>query len=205
MNQGYMRNSFFERRVAPCPFSVRCADRKYLLRDGWRINPGFVVTAVDILEAVKDVNRAFEGYPEDSFLDMDTRDWSSRIGSIFNRMLSSRAGAFKNPNIGGHPDILPIEAQALPVDSLKNYSQGIEVKVTIGSLTKNGPCGPGYPRLEHTNGVTWTAHHKEVAALMALGADFIGKRIKEWYSSVITSVFYSESDRDDWGVVMSLV
>ncbi len=123
------------------------------------------------------------------------------MGAVFCEHLADRADAIVNPIEKGHPDILPKDAAHEPEASLRNYPVGLEIKSTIGNISKGANLQAGIRRVAHIEGITWQAHHRDVEALMGLSWDFVQKHDSFNYPG-ITGIFYSnELCQQDWGQI----
>ncbi|MBS1806907.1 MAG: hypothetical protein JST84_01795 [Acidobacteria bacterium] len=85
---------------------------------------------------------------------------------------------------------------------LRNYPQGLEVKVTVGNVKTRADLQPGEPRVTSLTGITWQAHHREVESLLGLVIDFAGAPQKGKQFPIITGAFFTdELTANDWGEI----
>ncbi|MDW5264828.1 MULTISPECIES: hypothetical protein [Acidobacteriaceae] len=152
---------------------------------------GFAVNAADVLHATELTNNILAALPASLFRSIDFKTSSSIIGAVFCEHLADRVNAIVNPIEKGHPDILPLTAAKAPEAALRNYPCGLEVKSTIGNITKGANLRAGVKRVAHIEGITWQAHHRDVKALMGLSWDFIQQH-EAFYYPGITGVFFYE-------------
>ncbi len=109
-----------------------------------------------------------------------------------------------NPIEKGHPDIIPVEGQSATEAELRNYPQGLEVKVTVGNVITGTKLEAGTARIDKLTGLTWQAHHREVKSLLGLVVDFAGWNWDRGggRSPIITAAFFAEGlSVADWGEI----
>ena len=107
--------------------------------------------------------------------------------------------AIVNPIEKGHPDVIPKGGETSSEEELRNYPVGLEVKCTVGNITKGANLRAGQPRINALEGITWQAHHQEVKELLGLVWDFV-KSEHEFNHPKVTAVFYANNlTIDDWG------
>lgn len=175
---------------------------EYIIRPRFSINRGFVVTSGHVHKAATLTNKILSELPRSLFTSIDYKTTSALVGSIFCQSLTGEvSGAMVNPIEKGHPDIIPKHGADASEEKLRNYPEGLEVKCTIGNVRKGSGLSPGHNRLNDLTGITWQAHHREVADLLGLVWDFENLR-GDFKYPIITGVFYAGSlDRDDWGAI----
>ncbi|PHS23067.1 MAG: hypothetical protein COA84_11715 [Robiginitomaculum sp.] len=84
---------------------------------------------------------------------------------------------------------------------LRKYPEGLEIKCTIGNIKTGANLRAGESRISQLTGVTWQAHHREVAELLGLVWDFVNSDNNFNYPT-ITAAFYSNNlIQDDWGKI----
>ena len=165
------------------------------------IECGFTVDASDVLHAAVLTNSILAKLPASLYKSVDFKTSSSIIGAVFCENLADKVHAIVNPIEKGHPDILPPGAADAKEVDLRNYHCGLEIKSTIGGITKGLNLRAGVKRVAHLTGVTWQAHHRDVRALMGLTWDFVQKHETFLYPG-ITGVFYSANLlENDWGEI----
>ncbi|KDR58056.1 hypothetical protein APPUASWS_007475 [Arthrospira platensis str. Paraca] len=82
---------------------------------------------------------------------------------------------------------------------MRNYPVGLEVKCTIGNITKGANLRAGQPRINALEGITWQAHHQEVKELLGLVWDFVLNE-QDFNYPKVTAIFYANNlTQDDWG------
>jgi hypothetical protein len=106
-----------------------------------------------------------------------------------------------NPIEKGHPDIIPAIGLGSSEEILRNYPQGIEVKGTIGNISKGANLRAGNKRINELTGITWQAHHREVNHLMGFLWDFNNEH-NGFLFPILIGVFYSDNlTQNDWGEI----
>jgi hypothetical protein len=106
-----------------------------------------------------------------------------------------------NPIEKGHPDVIPKAGENSSEQELRNYPEGLEIKCTVGNITKGANLRAGESRIEALEGITWQAHHREVEKLMGLVWDFVPSQHDFNYPK-ITAIFYANNlVADDWGEI----
>lgn len=168
----------------------------YRVRSEFSIMCGFTVSGQDILESSSATARQLQLLPFSLYQTIDLKTLSSIVGALFASRLSHQVGAIVNPIEKGHPDIIPTEGFDASEAQLRNYSDGLEIKVTVGNIAKGSNLQLGMPRIEYLTGITWQAHHREVESLLGLVVDFAGATQDHKSYPIITGVFYA----DDLGV-----
>lgn len=84
--------------------------------------------------------------------------------------------------------------------ALRNYPEGLEVKCTIGGVSKGASLQKAAPRLSETTTITWQAHHQEVSELLGITYDYINT--PNGTKPIITAAFYSDNlSPNDWGEI----
>lgn len=174
---------------------------KYLLRNSFEINVGFVVKAKDVVEAFELTNSILQDLPAGLYRSIDYKTISSIIGSVFCDALASRTTGIVNPIEKGHPDIIPSTGANATEEKLRNYQEGIEIKCTVGNIAQGANLRAGEQRIDKLTGITWQAHHREVKELMGLVWDFL--EVGEGFNyPKLTAAFYaSDLLRENWGEI----
>ncbi len=173
----------------------------YRIKTSFQIDCGFTISNQQILEALNLTNKIMEDLPASIYKSIDYKTTSSIIGSIFCDALAKLTDSLVNPIEKGHPNIIPKEGLNAPEEVLRNYPVGLEVKCTVGNITKGANLRAGQTRIQSITGITWQAHHQEVKELLGLVWDFV-ESIHDFNYPQITAVFYSNNLRiDDWGAV----
>lgn len=168
----------------------------------FNINPGFQITGSDVLHAAIQVQFQIEELPFALFKSIDLKALSGIVGALFATHISEQTGSIVNPIEKGHPDVIPVSGARASEEELRNYPEGLEIKCTVGNVTKGSSLEPGQTRLPCLTGITWQAHHREVTSLMGLVIDFAGKDSGHGAYPVITGVFYTDGlIVDDWGAI----
>jgi transcriptional regulator with XRE-family HTH domain len=163
---------------------------------------GFTVLSRDILGATLSTASQMQLLPFSLYQSIDLKTLSSITGAIFAGCLADRVGALVNPIEKGHPDIIPLKGRNATEAQLRNYPEGLEIKVTVGNVAKGSDLQPGAPRIASLTGITWQAHHREVKSLLGLTVDFAGTLRDGRRYPVVTAVFYADDlTVDDWGEI----
>lgn len=174
----------------------------YTVRDGYSITCGFTVTSEDVAASAIATSNQLEDLPFSLFQSIDLKSLSGMVGALFVSNLAKQVDAIVNPIEKGHPDIIPKSGKQASEEALRNYPEGLEIKCTVGNVSKGSLLQAGDKRLPNLSGLTWQAHHREVKSLLGLVIDFAGSRNKGKNFPIITAVFYSsELDSDDWGEI----
>ncbi len=174
---------------------------KYRIRKSFSIDVGFDVKHHHVNGAADLTNEILADLPASLYRSLDFKTVSSVVGSIFCDTLAKETKAIVNPIEKGHPDLVPLSAAGATEAILRNYPEGLEIKCTVGNIEQGANLRAGQQRIGQLTGVTWQAHHREVAALMGLVWDFVNQ--KDSFSfPAITGVFYTDDlIEDDWGAV----
>ena len=163
---------------------------------------GFNVTGRDVEKSAHATAQQLQLLPFSLFKSVDLKTLSSIAGALFAGALAREIGAIVNPIEKGHPDILPRSASGASEERLRNYPEGLEVKVTVGNVKKGSDLAPGTPRIGQLTGITWQAHHREVEQLLGLVVDFAGTKQAGVRYPIVTGVFYADNlALDDWGAI----
>jgi len=171
----------------------------YRKNNKFNVNSGFHCNANHIEKAAIDTNDTFAALPFSLFNSIDYKTTSTILGRVFSAKLAKETGSIVNPIEKGHPDIIPKEGKDASEAELRNYPEGIEIKVTAGNVEKGSPLKRGSTRINYIRGITWQAHHREVEALLGLIWDFSNN---ENTNPVITGAFYSDLlNVNDWGTI----
>jgi len=171
----------------------------YKLNPDFIIDCGFEVNSEHILTTLTETNSLLGTLPDNLYRSIDYKTTSSIVGAIFGDRLAQATGSIVNPIEKGHPDLIPIEAANSPEEGLRNYPVGLEVKCTIGNITKGANLRAGQTRVNCLTSITWQAHHREVRELLGLVWDFVTSE-SNFNFPKITAVFYSNTlVVNDWG------
>lgn len=174
---------------------------KYRIRKDFSIRVGFEVNHKHVHAAAQMTNEVLSDLPATLYRSLDFKTVSSVIGSIFCDTLAKETTGIVNPIEKGHPDLVPATAAGATEAELRNYPAGLEIKCTVGNIEQGANLRAGQQRIEKLTGITWQAHHREVAALMGLAWDFANHHDKFFFPA-ITGVFYaSDLVEDDWGAI----
>ena len=174
----------------------------YRVKDNVSIKCGFTVSSNDILESSNTTAKQLQMLPFLLYQNIDLKTLSSIVGALFAGSLAARVGAIVNPIEKGHPDIVPLEAHNATETQLRNYPEGLEIKTTVGNVSKKSNLHPGISRVSRLTGITWQAHHREVNSLLGLVIDFAGAVFNGKQCPLITGVFYSNAlTFEDWGEI----
>ena len=174
---------------------------RYRVNSLFRIDVGFVVTGNNVFDALEKTNRLLSELPTNLYKTIDYKTTSAMIGSLFCESLASFTRSIVNPIEKGHPDIIPLAGAQASEEELRNYPFGLEVKCTVGNVSKGADLRAGEVRVKSLANITWQAHHREVKALLGLVWDFVDNGSKFHYPA-ISGVFYSDSlEEDDWGAI----
>ncbi len=173
----------------------------YLINSKFNISCGFQVNSQHIESALHQTNKSLETLPSSIYRNIDFKTTSSIVGSMFCQSIASTTGAVVNPIEKGHPDIIPKEGENSSEELLRNYPFGLEVKCTIGNITK-GDLRAGESRITNLKGIVWQAHHRDVKQLLGLVWDFVQSEEHDFNYPRITAIFYSDNlVTDDWGKI----
>lgn len=168
---------------------------EYIINNEFSIYPGFECNSSHILNAANHTNDNLSKLPFSLYRSIDLKTSSAIIGAIFSENIAKQTGAIVNPIEKGHPDIIPKDGKNSTEKMLRNYPRGIEIKVTVGNVIKGSELKTGDSRINHLNGITWQAHHREVRELLGIIWDFNS-------SPIISAIFYSNDlSFDDWGKI----
>jgi transcriptional regulator with XRE-family HTH domain len=174
----------------------------YRMNDDFSINRGFEVNADDVRLSAINVAKQLRLLPFSLYQSIDLKTLSSIVGAIFAGCLASEVGAIVNPIEKGHPDIIPSSGRSATEAQLRNYPEGLEIKVTVGNVAKGSNLQPGTPRIAALTAITWQAHHREVESLLGLSIDFAGETHDGKRYPMITGAFFTdELAVDDWGEI----
>ena len=174
----------------------------YRTKKDFSIKCGFTVLGQNILDSSTATVRQLQMLPFSLYQSIDLKTLSSIVGAVFVGCLAAEVGAVVNPIEKGHPDIIPKSGLNATEAKLRNYPEGLEIKVTVGNVSKNSNLDSGAPRIGRLTGITWQAHHREVESLLGLVIDFAGAEQDDKRYPVITGVFYTKNlTHDDWGEI----
>jgi transcriptional regulator with XRE-family HTH domain len=181
---------------------VALGEPRYRIKENFSINCGFRVTGAEVKKAVIETGELLQGFPFSLYQSIDLKTLSSIVGAVFVESLAAQVGAIVNPIEKGHPDIIPLDGRTAREAKLRNYPQGLEVKVTVGNVKQGSDLQPGQPRINMLTALTWQAHHREVKSLMGLVVDFAGASQGNKRFPLITGVFFTDLLKvDDWGEI----
>jgi hypothetical protein len=171
----------------------------YIINPNFNIFCGFEVNARHIESALHQTNEFLETIPSTVYKNIDYKTTSSIVGSMFCQSIAGLTEAIVNPIEKGHPDVIPKGGENSSEEELRNYPVGLEVKCTIGNITKGANLRAGQPRITALEGITWQAHHQEVKELLGLVWDFVTGE-HEFNHPKVTAIFYANNlITDDWG------
>jgi hypothetical protein len=173
----------------------------YIINPLLNISCGFEVNNKNIESALCQTNELLAIIPSSVYKNIDYKTTSSVVGSIFCQFIASTTGAIVNPIEKGHPDVIPKVGENSSEEELRNYPVGLEIKCTVGNITKGANLRAGRPRIEALEVITWQAHHREVEKLLGLVWDFV-KSEHDFNYPKITAMFYANNlITDDWGKI----
>ncbi|PSB02805.1 hypothetical protein C7B64_11300 [Merismopedia glauca CCAP 1448/3] len=173
----------------------------YIINSNFKIYCGFEVTTQHIESALYQTNEFLETIPSTVYKNIDYKTTSSIVGSMFCQSIANSTGAIVNPIEKGHPDVIPKAGEQASEEVLRNYPMGLEIKCTVGNITKGANLRAGQPRINSLEGITWQAHHREVKKLFGLVWDFV-KSEHDFNHPKITATFYADNlVTDDWGEI----
>ncbi len=174
----------------------------YRLNDDFSIACGFAVKSEDVGVAAVRTAQQLQLLPFSLYQSIDLKTLSAIVGAVFAGCLAARVNALVNPIEKGHPDIIPVAGHAATEAQLRNYPQGLEVKVTVGNVKAGSELQAGEARLKCLTGITWQAHHQEVESLLGLIVDFAGAEQEGKHFPIITGAFFTDDlTRHDWGQI----
>jgi len=177
-------------------------DNFYILNKEFEIECGFTITSQDVQFAALMTSNQLEELPFSLFQSINLKALSGMIGAIFALFLAERVGGIVNPIEKGHPDIIPEFAKNATEEQLRNFPEGLEIKCTVGNVSKGSDLKTGQKRLSQLIGISWQAHHREVESLLGLVIDFAGKLKERKFFPAITGAFYAgELNIEDWGKI----
>lgn len=173
----------------------------YIINPKFNISCGFEVNSQHIESALHQTNEFLEIIPSSVYKNIDYKTTSSIVGSMFCQSIANVTGAIVNPIEKGHPDVIPQAGENSSEELLRNYPVGLEIKCTVGNITKGANLRAGQPRISSLEAITWQAHHREVKKLLGLVWDFL-KSEHDFNYPKITAIFYAENlVTDDWGKI----
>lgn len=174
---------------------------KYKQKQDFSIEVGFPVNTKKVVESSEFTNKILSDLPASLYRSLDFKTISSIIGAIYCESLAKITGSMVNPIEKGHPDIIPTSAQGSSEAKLRNYPAGIEIKCTVGNISKGANLRAGQQRIDKITGITWQAHHRDVKELMGLVWDFANTN-GDFSFPAVTGVFYSSGlGTSDWGEI----
>lgn len=174
---------------------------KYIINPNFNIFCGFEVNGQHIESALDQTNEFLATIPSSVYKNIDYKTTSSIVGSMLCQAIANATGAIVNPIEKGHPDIIPKAGETSSEEKLRNYPVGLEIKCTVGNITKGANLRAGQPRISLLEGITWQSHHREVDQLLGLVWDFVNCELDFNYPK-ITAIFYTDDlVIDDWGEI----
>lgn len=181
---------------------IRSLEPTYRLNDQFSINCGFEVIGEDVCAAAVSTAKQLQGLPFALYQSIDLKTLSAIVGAVFAGFLATKVNAIVNPIEKGHPDIIPSDGLSATEAQLRNYPQGLEVKVTVGNVKQGSSLQSGAPRIKCLTGITWQAHHQEVESLLGLVIDFAGAIQDGKHFPIITGAFFTPGlTVNDWGEI----
>ncbi len=188
--------------LRPAPVEASAFAHAYRYDPTFRQECGFVVNADDMTHSVLEANTVLRALPAKLFQTVDLKTQSGIVGAVLAAALASRVGAIVNPIEKGHPDVLPASAAGESEARLRNYPLGLEIKCTIGGVTKGSNLRNGCERISVLSGVTWQAHHRGVRSLLGLVWDFLSGTATAPAQPAIAGVFFAgDLVESDWGAI----
>jgi len=174
----------------------------YRINQNFSIHCGFKVSFQQVLMAVNATTKQLQQLPFALYQQIDLKTLSAIVGAVFVNDLATEVGAIVNPIEKGHPDMIPMEGKNASESQLRNYPNGLEIKVTVGNVSQGSKLLSGMPRINQLTGITWQAHHREVNHLLGLVVDFAGIVNDNRYYPIITGAFYADNlSVEDWGEI----
>lgn len=174
----------------------------YRSNPNFKLDCGFEVSDLSVLNSVARTNRVMEALPLSLFRTVDFKAQSGMVGAVFASELASEVGAIPNPIEKGHPDIVPVAAADASESQLRNYPSGLEVKSTVGTITQGVKRMPGQARIGHLTSINWQAHHRNVEQLMGITWDYVEGTADQSTAPCVTGVFFADDlTQDDWGQI----
>lgn len=167
----------------------------------FNIDVGFSVTHENIKDAVELTNNILSDLPSTLFKSIDYKTTSAMIGAIFCDTVASLTDGIVNPIEKGHPDIIPASGAGASEEELRKYSEGLEIKCTVGNIKTGANLRAGETRINDLSGITWQAHHREVEELMGLIWDFVDDGQAFNYPAITGAFYSSELKESDWGAI----
>ena len=165
---------------------------RYKVNADFCIDCGFIVTSDSIHRAIVQTNSILSDLPATLYKSIDYKTTSAMIGAVFCDSLTSFVDAIVNPIEKGHPDLVPLVAGTCSEEQLRNYPDGLEIKCTVGNIKAGANLRAGQTRIKKMTGITWQAHHREVAELFYFYfiSEFIiqGQATMEWTRSRSSSM-----------------
>ncbi len=132
----------------------------YKNRTEFGIDVGFSVTHENINDAVMRTNAILSDLPSTLFRSIDYKTTSAMIGAVFCDTVASLTDGIVNPIEKGHPDIIPASGAGALEEELRRYSEGLEIKCTVGNIKTGANLRAGETRINDLTGITWQAHHR---------------------------------------------
>lgn len=175
---------------------------KYITNNDVIFDCGFDLSLPMLMNAIQGTNDILSSLPVSLYRSIDYKTTSSMVGCILcqNIAESTNGQAIVNPIEKGHPDIVPYQAKNCNEEQLRNYSEGLEVKCTVGNIPTGVQISKSSQRIHSINSLSWQAHHREVKELLGITYDFNKNN-----TPLITGVFYtSDLEEDDWGKISGI-
>ena len=164
----------------------------YKTRTDCSIFCGFTITSSDIAYAAVITSNQLQELPFTLFQSIDLKTISGMVGALFASHLARKVGAIINPIEKRHPDIIPTSGKSASEEQLRNYPDGLEIKCTVGNVERGSNLQTGGRRLSKLTGLTWQAHHREIAKRSADKNMFYyyGRKKQiafRWFSSILVA------------------
>jgi hypothetical protein len=171
----------------------------YKINKSFQVNCGFLCNADHIEKSAHETNESLDNLPFSLYNNIDYKTTSTIVGRLFSTYLAKNTFSIVNPIEKGHPDLIPVKGANATERELRNYPEGIEIKVTVGNVLKGSDLKRGAPRIQHLTGITWQAHHKEGKEILGLIWDF---DLFNEHTPIITGAFFSDKlNVNDWGEI----
>ncbi|MFM7886703.1 MAG: hypothetical protein ACKPCM_08455, partial [Pseudanabaena sp.] len=124
----------------------------YIINSDFNIFCGFEVNAIHVESALHQTNEFLETIPSTVYKNIDYKTTSSIVGSMFCQSIAGLTESIVNPIEKGHSDVIPKAGENSSEEELRNYPVGLEVKCTIGNITKGANLRAGQPRIHALEG-----------------------------------------------------
>jgi hypothetical protein len=144
---------------------------------------------------------------------LNQRNLSGLVGEIFKHaMHRATPGLIPNPHPDGRPDLLDLRMKAVaayfaeecfdPVSNAPIRTMfapfkfgGLEIKATIGGITRANGLGIGLSRAYAIKGINYWAHHRHKCDLIGLYYDF-DENLRG--SPQIKAIFFASIEEEHW-------